>query len=244
MDFNLLFSKTKELTILVAEDYQPLRDDLAEVFRDLFKRVEIAEDGEEALRLYMEYITVENRGFDIVITDIQMPRMNGIVLCEELKKINPNQEIMVLSAHTDSEYLIELINCGISQFINKPIEQQALMKAILNVTVKKSAKVNGVIHQNLVYLGEGFNWNKKKCELSKQGQVINLTRYEYLILILLIEKNGQICTNEDLIEYFNGHELELNAKSIRNFVFKLRKKLSEDMIQSVYGMGYKLNAIL
>lgn len=241
IDFKHLFSKTKEQAILVAEDYHPLCEDLADVLQDLFQTVEIAENGEEALEIYRKYMIESDRGFDILMTDIQMPKMNGIELCQAVRRINPSQEIIVLSAHTDSEYLIELINCGIAQFINKPIEQHALMKALFHVSSKNSSQRDKLLNKSTIHLGDGFMWNRKKCELTYGSKPVDVTRYEYLLLNLLVNKEGQVCTNEEIVEYFYEQNIELPPKSIRNLVFKLRKKLPDDLVQSIYGMGYKLN---
>ncbi|HFS82536.1 MAG TPA: response regulator transcription factor [Epsilonproteobacteria bacterium] len=241
IDYTLLFQNTKTMSVLVAEDYQPLREDLSEILTDLFDQVAAATNGEEALILYQKKLEKEGRGFDLLITDIQMPLMNGIVLCEKVREMNPDQEVVVLSAHTDSNYLLQLIECGISKFLSKPIDQQALMKALFHVSSRQKTEKSESDEKRVIELGDGFVWNSEKGELLDGYDPVELTRYEYLLFLFLTEKNGQICTNEAIIDYFYQYNIELHEKSIRNFIFKLRKKLPEDLIQSIYGMGYKLN---
>ena len=69
---------------------------------------------------------------------------------------------------------------------------------------------------------------------------VALTRHEILLMQLFVEKEGQVCTNDDIIHYFYREGVDLEEKNIRNLVFKLRKKLPNSAVSSIYGMGYKL----
>jgi len=239
VDYKTLFSRTKDLSLLLVEDYEPLRNDMAEVLGDLFKTVTAVINGAEALKLYQENKEKHNAVFDIVITDIEMPVMNGVDLCECLFQQNKEQQIIVISAHTDSEYLLRLINLGIAQFITKPINHKLLMDTLYHV----SKKINTVEweFQNvlMVDLGENYMWDKEKLLLKHDNNTISLTRHELLLMQLLVQKEEQICTNDDIMQNFYNNGIDISEKSIRNLVFKLRKKLPENVINSIYGMGYK-----
>jgi len=241
MDYQTLFKKTRDLTILFVEDYEPLRDDMTEIFEDLFKTVEVASDGKEGFDIYQAFYEKHAKYFDIVMTDIQMPLMNGVALSKAIHEVNPDQQIIVLSAHTDSEYLLELINTNIAQFLTKPIEHDPLMEVLCTV----SNKVNVNREQDpedlvLVDLGEGFIWDTETSVLQKDETVIALTRNEILLMQLLVRKKEQICTNEDILNDFYVNNIDISETSIRNMVFKLRKKLPSSAVQSIYAMGYKL----
>jgi len=239
MNYKTLFLKTKDLSLLLVEDYEPLRTDMAELFRDLFKKVVIAENGQEALDLYKD----SDQKFDIIITDIQMPIMNGIELCQEVLEINPDQQIIVLSAYTESEYLLKLINLGIAQFITKPIEYNELTDTLSRVIKKINNVGKKPSNNTLMHLIEGYTWNRDSCILKNNNKIIELTRNETLVMSLLADKSEQICSNDDVLDIFDLNGIEFNATSIRNLVFKLRKKLPSKVITSVYGMGYMLTPI-
>jgi len=244
MDYKTLFSQTKDLSLLLVEDYEPLRNDMAEMLDDLFKSVVVASDGSEALSLYHEHYTMYDKNFDLVITDIQMPVMNGVELSEAVRGINPGQQIIVLSAHTDSDYLLRLINLGIAQFVTKPIDHDELMYILCRVSKKINSlelKPGNVL---LVDLGENYTWDKKKLVLKEGNNMVDLTRHELLLMQLLVEKSEQVCTNDDITQRFYAYDIDIYEKSIRNLVFKLRKKLPEKLISSIYGMGYMLTRII
>ncbi len=239
MDYKTLFLKTKDLSLLLVEDYEPLRTDMEELFRDLFKEVVVAENGKEALELYEKF----DKKFDIIITDIQMPIMNGIELCQEILSVNPNQQIIVLSAYTESEYLLKLINLGIAQFITKPIEYSELTDTLSRVIRKIKNIGRQPSDDVLVHLTETYTWNKDSCILKEDNNIIDLTRNEALVMGLFVDKSEQICSNNDILNIFYVNNIDFNTTSIRNLVFKLRKKLPSRVITSVYGMGYMLTPI-
>jgi len=241
INYQTLFKKTRDLTLLFVEDYEPLRDEMAEIFEDLFRTVEVASDGKEGLSVYQAFYEKHAKHFDIVMTDIQMPVMNGVALSKEIHKMNPDQQIIVLSAHTDSEYLLELINMNIAQFLTKPIEHDSLMEVLC--TVSNKVNVNREHDPEdlvLIDLGEGYIWDTETSVLQKGETFIGLTRNEILLMQLLIRKKEQICTNEDILNDFYANNIDISETSIRNMVFKLRKKLPSSAVQSIYAMGYKL----
>ena len=240
IDFKTLYSKTKDLSLLLVEDYEPLRNDMAEVLEDLFKTVVIASNGVEALGVYDEYKTKYSKTFDIVISDIEMPLMNGVDLSEMLRKRHEPQQIIILSAHTDSEYLLKLINLGIAQFINKPIQHERLLDTLFYVAGKIEPKEEISFESPTVDLGEDVVWHKKRAVLLRDRYPVGLTRHEIILIKLLVDHAEQVCSNNDMLHHFYLQGIDLDEKNIRNLVFKLRKKLPSRAIESLYGMGYKL----
>ena len=117
----------KNYSILVVEDDKDLNNELVEITKLFFKKVDMAYDGEEALEKY------KSNFYDLVLTDITMPKMNGVSLSREIKILNSQQQVIVLSAHQEINYLIELIDIGINQFVTKPFEQSELLYRLLKV---------------------------------------------------------------------------------------------------------------
>lgn len=119
---------TKDLTILYAEDEPWLREKMAATLERLFKKTLVAEDGKEALELF------KNNPVDLILTDINMPKMNGVDFLRNVKEITdlPPPSI-VLTAHTESELLMELIDLGIDKFLNKPVDKEQMIVAFYKV---------------------------------------------------------------------------------------------------------------
>lgn len=131
MDISYLKKISKYVRVLFVEDDEEMRDAVGEYLQKIFRHVTTAKDGQEGLKLFQE------QRFDIVLTDIQMPYMNGLEMAKEIKTINPNQEIIIISAHSEKAYFLDAIRIGINGFIPKPVDSiqmnQILYKSIFNV---------------------------------------------------------------------------------------------------------------
>ncbi len=235
IDYNQFLLHSNKLTILLVEDYIPLRDELVELLEEFFYSVEVASNGEEALSIYRD----KSRYFDIIISDIEMPIKNGLEMSKEIYKINPKQSIIILSSHTDSNYLINFINLGISRFITKPIDYEIFIQSLYKVSSEISI-VQANNSKNIVSLHDGYIWDKESSVLKKSGTIISLTKNEILLMRLMIIKINSVCTNRDIVDYLYAENIDFNESSIRNLVSKLRKKLPSSNIDTIYGMGYQL----
>lgn len=129
-NINDILTYSKPLTLLYVEGNRDLRERNEEIFSHYFREVVCAASAREAIGLYKRRKTVTKDYFDIVITDIEMPHMNGIELCRRILAENPNQKLVALSAHNEPSYLFELINMGISSFLLKPITHRALSESL------------------------------------------------------------------------------------------------------------------
>ena len=118
----------RKVTILCVEDDFELRNQLVVLLSNFFNDIFVAIDGEEALDLYKE-----QGGFGIVLTDLNMPKMDGIELIKEIKKIDENQKVVVLTAHNEGSYLDELDRLKITSFMEKPVKLNDFIKVILNL---------------------------------------------------------------------------------------------------------------
>ncbi|MEA3497717.1 MAG: response regulator [Campylobacterota bacterium] len=130
-ELKLLQSITKELTALYVEDEVALQQGVSEYLKKLFKRVECAVDGKEGLEKY------KKEKYDIVITDIEMPIMNGLEMAKAIKDIDSNQSIIIMSAYTNTSYFVDSIQIGVSGYIIKPMDykqmNQVIYKTVLNI---------------------------------------------------------------------------------------------------------------
>jgi putative two-component system response regulator len=124
MTFKDILDYSKSLTVLYAEDDIALNIATSEILGDLFKKVYSVQNGQEALQIYNDYYKENGSFIDIVITDINMPVMDGEKLIQEINKINEKNTIIVISAYNESSRLINLIHLGINNFVMKPIEHE------------------------------------------------------------------------------------------------------------------------
>jgi len=124
MDAKELKEITSDLTLLYVEDDKNLRDETIKLFDHLFKTTASAEHGKAALQM------IKESTFDLIITDINMPIMDGVELSKKIKEMYPLQSIIITSAHNDSAYLLDLIDVGIDNFILKPLDMSKLLRVL------------------------------------------------------------------------------------------------------------------
>ena len=133
--FKILQEKAKNLTILCVDDEDALRKSIVVFLKKFFKSVDDAQNGVEALKKY------KDNSYDIVLTDIEMPKMNGLELSKEIKKTDPNTQVIVLSAFDNKEYLLKSIEIGINHYLTKPLNNDeivvTLLKCIDTIELKK-----------------------------------------------------------------------------------------------------------
>jgi DNA-binding response OmpR family regulator len=224
------------MSLLFIEDHKELRINSVEILKNFFKKVISAKDGEEALTLYKKESKI-----DLIVTDIQMPNINGVEMIDEIYKINPQQSIIVLSAHDDSQYLLPLINLGIDHFIKKPVDYQELLKVLTDVSKKRVANTDASIEKTHINLSADFTYNFITKTLLKNKENVYLTKYELIFLQQLLQQPGKIYPNNEIVSNFSNLNEELSIQNIRKLVSKLRKKLPNECIESIYGIGYKIN---
>ena len=193
---------TKHLTILYVEDDDLLRESTLFLFEPFFKKVDSACDGEEGLILY------NKKQYDIVITDINMPKMNGIEMISKIKEINTEQKIVAISAHDESEILINLIKTGINSFILKPIIQNEIINTLYPISRDAYTQILNIELVNEL--------NEKNEELEKQLKEIKAKNNTIDTKHSQVEKLLQITTSNDretvaddiMPEYFEKDEDE------------------------------------
>ncbi|MCK4875835.1 MAG: response regulator [Sulfurimonas sp.] len=167
IDIESILQYTKDLTVLYVEDDLYIQEQSEKFFNKIFKSITIASDGIEALSIY------EKESFDIVITDILMPNMNGLELSKNIKEINSHQPIIVVSAHNEPEYLIEFINLNIRQFIQKPIVFEDILLTLY--TESKNIFNNKMIEKyrtNLELINKDSK--EKNTELQKVKRILDI----------------------------------------------------------------------
>ncbi len=130
MNFKSLYKYTKDLHLLYVEDDAHLRAETVEILEDFFTSVTVSKDGAEGLKEYKSFYRDNGRYFDIVITDINMPIMNGIEMSEAIMQLNEKQSIFVISAYNEPHYLTKLINMGVDKFLIKPLQTKQLIQAL------------------------------------------------------------------------------------------------------------------
>lgn len=136
MDIQSLKELTSTLKILYVEDDLAIAAKLTSILQTLFKYVLHVEDGEKGLMAY------KKESFDIVLSDISMPNMNGIEMAKSIKKLDSSQVIIFSTAHSESRLLMEAINLNVDGYVLKPINHEYFLELLLKVSTKINNQKN------------------------------------------------------------------------------------------------------
>jgi len=196
-----LQSLSKHFTVLYVEDNPSLRDNAQKLLKKFFKRVTVAEDGQEGLEKFKQF------RYPIVITDIKMPRLDGVSLIKKIKLISPQTKIVVLSAFDDKEYLLEFIEEGVFKFLKKPVSLQRLTDVLYDVVVKLREE-----NHSINSLSETQDSNKSGEENSTDESEKNFN--DTKLLFELLEKMKNENKKLELHNYYKGLSITNDASII------------------------------
>ena len=132
----------KTLTVLYVEDDETIRKSLGNILNKIFKNVIICIDGTDGLSTYQKYTQDMNIKFDAIITDINMPNMNGLEMIKEIRELNADIPAIVTTAHGEANYLLEAIKIGVSGYTLKPIDTKELLMTVQKFCeIKRNQKI-------------------------------------------------------------------------------------------------------
>ena len=124
MDLEKILALTKNLSVLIVEDELALRESFQFLLQNLFAEVDTAEDGQEALN------KMDERDYDIVLTDLSMPRMSGLRLVDTIRTKSQSQIVVAISAHDDEEFTEALAPYNV-KLLTKPLEIDELFETLV-----------------------------------------------------------------------------------------------------------------
>ncbi|MDX1809550.1 MAG: response regulator [Sulfurospirillaceae bacterium] len=224
MDEKMLKSLSK-LSVLYAEDEAGVRQNVSEMLSLFFKDVYLAKDGMEAYELFLD------KHPDLIITDIKMPLLDGIELTKKIRKQDAKAQILIISAHTEVDYMLEAVELSLVRYIVKPITETKLLDALDKFL--ESRNNNGIVE-----FKDGWFYDMNKKQIIHDSDVFELTKKEVRFLELLLERGSVITYEEIERELWEDEYMSLNA--LRLMMKNLRKKLPVGSLRNVQSIGYKL----
>ncbi len=225
----IFLEKLKTLTILYAEDEEGIRKKISDSLRYYVKSVIEAQNGERALQLYRE------KKPDILFTDIMMPKLDGIELVRTIRKDDVKMPIVIITAHTDKEYLLRAVDLHLEQYIIKPINLTDLKNAL-----QKCVDVISKNHAFMRDLPGDYSYDFDSKVLTCRDKVIKLSKKEIAFFELLIQNRHRVVTYSELQNYIWQDEI-MSDDALKSLIRNIRHKFPKDYIKNLSGIGYKLN---
>lgn len=222
-----IHKKLQTLSLLIAEDDETTLKWLIRVLSIYFKEVRGAKDAMEALELFNE------KASDVIISDIQMPQVDGLHLLQKIALLSPKTIRVVMTAFNSPEYINRAVEAEVHLYLKKPIDIDEFLVAIASNIPREE------IDSRLQFLGESYYYDTLQKIVKKDNQIIKLTKKEVLFIELLLQNKTSIVSIEQIENSI--WNVPVSADAIRMVVVGIRKKLYPNIILNLKGLGYKLN---
>ena len=219
----------KNLKILYIDDEKFIRENAIEYLSFYSDNVYEASDGKDGLKKY------EDIKPDIIITDIKMPKLNGLEMIKQIRKKDKTTKIIVATAFLETSYLIEAIELGLVKYLVKPIMEDTLLPILQKCTE------DVIKEQSIFTIVGGFKFDILNHSLFLKKEQIPLTKKELLFLELLIKNSARAVKYDEFNSYvWNG---DMSEDALRSIVREIRRKTTKESIKNISGIGYQINLL-
>ncbi|MEG3971108.1 response regulator [Microcoleus sp. T2B6] len=234
--------KKSQIKILLVEDDGGLRATLANVLEANHYGLDRANDGQVALDLAA---AIE---YDLIVLDVQVPTLDGISLCRQFRSQGYHKPILLMTAKDSDAEVVALLDAGADDYISKPFATEVLLARIRTLLRRSKALSPGGSTQNSA--ANTLTWGELCLDLESGRvtfceQIISLTPTEYNLLELLLRNPDRIFSRSAILDRLWGFDEAPTDRAIITHIKDVRKKLkagglTEEIIETVYGMGYRL----
>ena len=217
--------------ILVVEDDLDIQELLKNFLQEAGYSIVLANDGVEALSIFSDV------QFDLILLDIMLPKIDGFAVCELIRK-QSQVPIIMLTALTGEEEQIRGLDMQVDDYITKPFSMPVLIRKIA-VVLRRSIISQNQEHQTVAYKNLILDLDSYSALVN--GESYELTQREFEILRELLLNQGRVLTRQILLERLWKYDFYGDERVVDTHIKNLRKKLGIDFIQTIRGVGYKID---
>lgn len=217
--------------ILIVEDDLDIQDLLKNFLQEVGYETAIACDGMEAISLF------SSAHFDLILLDIMLPKIDGFTVCELIRR-QSQVPIIMLTALNGEEEQIKGLDLQVDDYITKPFSMPILIRKIAAV-LRRSSMIPDQEHQTITY--QNLILDLDSYSASRNGESHELTQREFEVLRELLLNQGRVFTRQNLLDRLWKYDFLGDERVVDTHIKNLRKKLGIDFIQTIRGVGYKID---
>jgi len=221
--------KKSKYTLLFVEDEPMIRRIAISLLRPYFVDIYEASDGVEALEVYTQ------RQPDLIITDIEMPNMDGLTLCKEIRQKDKTTPIIITTAYTSTEYLLEAVSLNLVKYLVKPMQEEELFEALRVCFEQIATNKPTIINITKEYKYDTFNHT-----LIHNNEIISITNSQHKLISILIENHGRIVSYKELENYI-WYDKVMSSDALRSLIRDVRKLIGKESIENISKCGYRIH---
>ncbi|MHB1101382.1 MAG: response regulator transcription factor [Devosia sp.] len=216
------------MRILVVEDDTNLNRQIKDALTEAGYAVDVAFDGEEG------HFLGDTEPYDAVVLDIGLPQMDGLSVLEEWRRAGRTVPVLLLTARDRWSDKVQGIDAGADDYVAKPFHMEEIL-ARIRALVRRAAG-----HSSNEITAGSVRLDVKAGKVTVDGHAVKLTSHELRLLSYLMHHKGKVISRTELTEHLYDQDFDRDSNTIEVFVGRLRKKLPEECIQTVRGLGYQI----
>lgn len=216
------------MRLLIIEDDVDLNRQLCEALKDAGYVVDTAYDGEEG------HFLGDTEPYDLVILDLGLPKLDGVSVLESWRREGRSMPVLVLTARDRWSDKVQGIDAGADDYVTKPFHMEEIL-ARTRALLRRSAG-----HASNDLICGSVRLDMKTNRVTVDGNPVKLTALEYRLLEYLMSHQGRVISRTELTEHLYDQDYDRDSNTIEVFVGRVRRKLGNDMIETVRGLGYSV----
>jgi two-component system OmpR family response regulator len=218
------------LRLLVIEDDKDLNRQLVAALEAAGYAVDSARDGEEG------HFLGDTEPYDAVVLDIGLPKLDGISVLTAWRKANRTMPVLILTARDAWSEKVQGFDAGADDYVAKPFHMEEVLARLRALLRRSTGHVTNELVCGPVAL------DTKSGRVTVSGAPVKLTSHEYRLLAYLMHHTGRVVSRSEIVEHLYEQDFDRDSNTIEVFVGRLRKKLGVDVLQTVRGLGYMIEA--
>ena len=219
------------MRVLVVEDERALRRQIEAALIEAGYAVDTAADGERADFL------AQTEEYDAVLLDLGLPRVDGLTLLRRWREQGVAVPVIVLTARGSWNEKVQGIDSGADDYVSKPFRMEEVLARLRGLIRRASGQLTPVLRCGSVLL------DPKSARVTLDGVPVKLTSHEFRVLSYLMHHRGRVVSQVELSEHIYAQDLDRDSNTVEVFIARLRRKLGASLIETVRGLGYRIEAV-
>ncbi len=216
--------------ILIIEDEKSIQNILKAFLEDAGYRITLADDGIAGMAAF------HKSAYDLVLLDIMMPKLDGYTVCEMIRN-EGSAPVILLTALDDEESQMKGFDVLADDYITKPFSMPLVLRRIEAIL----RRTRNAEHNSTILTYQGIQLDTYTYKVFVSGREVMLTAREFEILRLFMENKGRVFTREQLLDQIWNYDYIGDDKIINTHIKNIRKKLGVDCIETIRGVGYRVD---
>lgn len=218
------------MKILVVEDELQLGEQIVQTLEKNGWVPELSTDGIDAL------YRSTSEDWDAIVLDLGLPKIDGLTVLKSLRDEGINTPVIILSARSELTQRVEGLNAGADDYLTKPFDTVELVARLRAQLRRASGNASPIMQMGQLSL------DTRSSKVLWQGQAVDLTALEYKVVAYFMHNPDKVISRTELVEHIYKQDFDRDSNTIEVFIGRIRKKIATDVIKTVRGLGYRLNA--